>query len=100
MDKGLEITKIIDYRGKETEQPVESREAVFHLALDQLLEQIYAAKSKDAAGGNILFRVKRTPLDDEGKEGKPETFIFRLMIQQMDGQDECSFCNGTGIEGS
>lgn len=63
----------------------------FHIALDKLLAQLHESGGL-TAGGGISFELTNTDTDEK----RP----FRILLQQMDGQEECAFCNGTGIEGS
>lgn len=91
MERGFNVTEA---KG-EPQGPLEAEgDQVFHVALDKLLEQIRGEDSPaSVAGGAINFRI-RNPEEDK------EVYHFRLFLQQIDGQEECSFCNGTGIEGS
>lgn len=95
MAKGFSVENV-DLGGGELAPPTKDRDSVFHAALTNLLGKIDDDAAKGSvAGGSIEFR-----LTTESEDGTEASFKFRLMLQQIDEQEECDFCSGTGIASS
>jgi hypothetical protein len=89
MEKGFDV--VLCENGDLSKEECTGASSGFHHALDKLLAELDSHEGTGLAGGCVQFKLS----DGEGNE-----FNFRLQLQQIDGEQECVFCNGTGIEGS